>query len=170
MKKIILLLGIVSLLLNVSCSTTNHSYRANSIADKPVIAGQNIVDTKLDLKNKIELTSSKRNTVNEAIDEAYYRAIVDNNIDLVVDPIFEITTTDKILFWGGKSTAKLTGFGAKYDNSRSKVEAIKELKSVDTTDVKKFNAIYYNVNTDGTEISKSSTSKSGGIFGLFFGK
>ena len=130
MKKIFLSLGVVALSLLASCSTTSHTYRANAIADKPVIAGQNIVDTKLDLTNKIELTSSKRNTVSEAVDEAYYKAIVDNNIDLVVDPIFEITTTDKILFWGGKSTAKLTGFGAKYDNSRSKVEAIKENKDV----------------------------------------
>lgn len=168
MKKIILSFGALTLL--ASCSTTSHSYRENSIADKNVIAGQVVVDTKLDLKNKIEVLSSKRNTVNEAIDEAYYKAINDNNIDLVVDPIFEITTTDKILFWGGKSTAKLTGFGAKYDNSRSKVEAIKDLKSVDTTDVKKFNAIYYNVNTDGTEIAKPSTTKKAGFFSMFFSK
>ena len=167
MKKIILSLGVMSLLL--SCSTTSHTYRANGIADKNVIAGQVVVDTKLDLKTKIEVVSSKRNTVGEAMDEAYYKAINDNNIDLVVDPIFEITTTDKILFWGGKSTAKLTGFGAKYDNSRSKVEAIKDLKSVDTTDVKKFNAIYYNVNTDGTEMGKSPATKRGGFLGLLLG-
>lgn len=168
MKKIILSFGALSLL--ASCSTTSHTYRENAIADKHVIAGQVVVDTKLDLKNKIEVLSSKRNTVNEAIDEAYYKAINENNIDLVVDPIFEITTTDKILFWGGKSTAKLTGFGAKYDNSRSKVEAIKDLKSIDTTDVKKFNAIYYNVNTDGTEIAKPSTVKKAGFLSMFFSK
>lgn len=168
MKKIVLSLSAAMLVLT-SCSTTSHTYRANSIADKNVIAGQVIVDTKLDVKTKVEVTSSKRNTVTEAMDEAYYKAIVDNNIDLVVDPIFEVVTTDKILFWGGKSTAKLTGFGAKYDNSRSKIEAVKELKAVDTTDIKKFNAIYYNVNTDGTQMGNTSSAKRGGFLGLILG-
>ena len=36
--------------------------------------------------------------MDEAIDEVYYKAISDNNIDVVVDPIFEVKTTDKILY------------------------------------------------------------------------
>ena len=32
----------------------------------------------------------------------------------------------KILFFGGKTTAKLSGFGGKYVNSRSKIDVIKE--------------------------------------------
>jgi len=168
MKKIILSFGAICLL--ASCSTTSHTYRSSTIADKQVIAGQVIVDSKLDVKEKITSISSKRNSVGEAKDEAYYKAITENNIDVVVDPIFEVTTSDKILFWGGKSIAKLTGFGATYVNPRTKVEAIKDLKSVDTTDVKKFNAIYYNVNTDGTEIVKPSTVKKAGFLSMFFSK
>jgi hypothetical protein len=68
--------------------------------------------------------------------------LVDNNIDVVVDPIFEVTTSDKILFFGGKSVAKLTGFGARYENPRNKLEAVKELKAIDTTDVEKFERLY----------------------------
>jgi hypothetical protein len=169
MKKFILPLGI-SLFMATSCSTTSHTYRTNTIADNSVIAGQVVVDTKLDTKNKLEVMSSKRNTVDEAIDEAYYKALTTNNVDLVVDPIFEIVTTDKVLFWGGKSTAKLSGFGAKYENSRSKIDALKELKTIDTTDVKKFNAIYYNIDTNGNNVSKPNSTKKGGIMGMIFGK
>jgi len=143
MKKIIFIfiatMGLVAL---NSCKSVGHTYRTVDVSKKNVIAQEVVVDVKLDLKNKISSTSSKRNSANEAIDEAYYKAIVDNNIDVVVDPIFEVTTTDKILFFGGKSVAKLSGFGARYENPRNKLEAVKELKTIDTTDVEKFDRLY----------------------------
>ena len=145
MKKIILIFmatfGLVAL---NSCKSVGYSYRTVDISKDNVIAQQVVVDVKLDVKNKISSTSSKRNTANEAVEEAYYKALVENNIDVVVDPIFEVTTSDKILFFGGKSVAKLSGFGARYENPRNKLEAVKELKTIDTTDVKKFNALYGN--------------------------
>lgn len=157
MKKIILFsiasLGLLSL---NSCKSVGHTYRTVDVSKKNVIAQEVVVDVKLDVKNKISSTSSKRNSVDEAIDEAYYKAIVDNNIDVVVDPIFEVTTSDKILFFGGKSVAKLTGFGARYENPRNKLEAVKELKTIDTTDVEKFERLYGK--NDGT---KSKNNKPG---------
>ncbi|HSI90554.1 MAG TPA: hypothetical protein VK927_05520 [Adhaeribacter sp.] len=155
------LLSALSLGLLASCSTTNYTYRSSDIADNSIIASQVVVDTKLDMSNKIEVVSSKRNTVQEAIDEAYYKAIAENRVDVVVSPIFEITTTDKVLFWGGKSTAKLTGFGARYENARSKINAIKELKGIDTTDVKKFMAIYENGNGSSSRGNINNHKKSG---------
>jgi hypothetical protein len=136
-----------------SCSSVAYSYRAVDVNKKNLITQEVVVDVKLDVKNKISSTSSKRKSVNEAIDEAYYKAIVDNNIDVVVDPIFEVNTTGKILFFGGKSVAKLTGFGARYENPRNKLEAVKELKTIDTTDVAKFERLY------GENIPKKSESK-----------
>jgi hypothetical protein len=154
MKKIILFsiasLGLLSL---NSCKSVGYSYRAVDVNKKNIITQEVVVDVKLDLKNKISSTSSKRKSIDEAIDEAYYKAIVDNNIDVVVDPIFEVTTTDKILFFGGKTVAKLTGFGARYENPRNKLEAVKELKTIDTTDVEKFERLY------GENIPKKSESK-----------
>lgn len=157
MKKLIV--PILSICFLFSCSSTSYTYRSVDISKDPVIAQQVVVDVKLDLKNKITSTSSKRNSVDEAIDEVYYKAISDNNIDVVVDPIFEVKTTDKILFFGGKSTAKLTGFGAKYDNARNKVDAVKELKTIDTTDVKKFNSLYGTSKVEKNNNSKLSSVK-----------
>ena len=162
MKKINLPLASLGLVI-ASCSSTNYTYRTSNIANQSIIANQAVVDIKLDVKNKIETVSSKKNTANEAMDEAYYKAITTNNIDIVVDPIFEVTTTDKILFWGGKSIAKLTGFGAKFENSRSKIDAIKELKPIDTTDVKKFNAIYYNQ----TKVNKNNANSNSAKISIF---
>jgi hypothetical protein len=156
MKKLIVPILSVSFLF--SCSSTSYTYRSVDIEKNDVIAQEVVVDVKVDLKNKITATSSKRNSVDEAIDEVYYKAITDNNIDVVVDPIFEVKTTDKILFFGGKSTAKLTGFGAKYDNVRNKIDAVKELKVIDTTDVKKFNSLY-----GSSKVEKEKNSKPSGV-------
>lgn len=157
MKKLIVPILSVSFLF--SCSSTSYTYRSVDISKDEVLAQQVIVDVKLDLKNKITSTSSKRSSADEAIDEAYYKAIADNNIDVVVDPIFEVKTTDKVLFFGGKSTAKLTGFGAKYDNARNKVDAVKELKTIDTTDIEKFNSLYGSSKVEKNKNGKISTIK-----------
>jgi len=168
MKKIILPITISILALTASCSTTNYSYRSAKINGNNVLSNKTVVDTKVNLNNKIESTSSKRNTPQEAVEEAYYKAIVDNNVDFIVDPIFEVTTTDKILVFGGKSTAKLTGWGGKYSNSRSKIEAIKELSSIDTLDIKKFNEIYINSNEYTQDRSVSPIKN--GLLNLFLKK
>ena len=140
MKNFIILIS--SIVLLSSCSSTNYTYRDNFIQDKPIITSEVVVDVKLDVNKKVESTSSKRKTVELAKNEAYYKAITENNIDVVVDPIFEVKTSDKILFFGGRSTAKLKGFAGYYVNPRTKVEAIKELKLVDTLDIHKYNNIY----------------------------
>ena len=143
MKNFIILIS--SIVILSSCSSLNHTYRDNSIQNKPVMTSEVVVDVKVDLSKKVESTSSKRKTVELAKNEAYYKAITENNIDVVVDPIFEVKTSDKILFFGGKSTAKLKGFAGYYINPRTKVEAIKELKLVDTLDIHKYNNIYMGI-------------------------
>jgi hypothetical protein len=145
MKKVQLKIVVIALLfIMASCSTTQYSYRQSNIPKKDLISGEVVVDTKLDLTKKVEATSSTRNSVEEAKEEAYYKAITQNNIDVVIDPIFEIRTAGRFLVFGGKSTAKISGFGATYTNPRSKVDAINELSKVDTTNIQKFNAIYLN--------------------------
>jgi hypothetical protein len=143
MKNLIILICFVVFL--SSCSSTNHTYRDNFIQNKPVVTSEVIVDVKVDLNKKVESTSSKRKTVELAKSEAYYKAISENNIDIVVDPIFETRTSDKFLFFGGKTTVKLKGFAGYYINPRTKVEAIKELKLVDTLDIHKYNNIYMGI-------------------------
>ena len=130
-------------LMLASCSTSKYTYRDTVINNKSVLSNQLMVDTKVDLSKKIQSSSSKRESPEAAVEEAYFKAITENNIDVVIDPIFEVKTTDKFLFFGGKSTAKLIGFGGKYENIRTKTEAVMELKKVDTLDIKKFNDINY---------------------------
>jgi hypothetical protein len=126
-----------------SCSVTNHTYRAVQITKESVVAEDVVVDVKVDLSKPIKSTSSKRNSADEATHEAYYKALTENSIDLVVDPIFELTTTDTFLFFGGKYVAKLTGFAGYYANPRSKREAVKELQSTAVKDIVCFDKFYF---------------------------
>ena len=137
MKKFLIVVGFG--LLMASCSTTQYTYRETEINHRSIIANDVVVDVKVDLNKKIQATSSKRNSVELAKSESYYLAINQNDIDIVVDPIFEITSS------GRKYTAKLSGFAGYYTNPRNKTDAIKELKSVDTLDIHKFNNIYLGI-------------------------
>ncbi|OYU85555.1 MAG: hypothetical protein CFE24_01235 [Flavobacterium sp. BFFFF2] len=130
------------MVLACSCSSTSYSYRKSDIENHDVLTGEVVVDIKLNFTKKIEATSSPRNTVEEAKQEAYYKAITQNNVDVIVDPIYEVTTIDSFLFFGGTNTAKVVGYGAVYANPRTKVEAINELGKTENANVNKFNSIY----------------------------
>jgi hypothetical protein len=120
-----------------SCSTTNYTNRSITIDKNPVITNDIVVDIKVDVKKSVTATSSERETVELAKNEAYYNAITEQNIDIVVDPIFVITTT------GGMSIAKLTGYAGYYSNPRTKTDAVKELQSIKLEDVTTFQRMFY---------------------------
>ena len=64
--------------------------------------------------------------------EAKYLAIVNNNIDIVVDMVYKIEKK------GLKYRATITGFAGYYKNSRTLYEDIKLLEKVKKEDVEKY--------------------------------
>ena len=53
------------------------------------------------------------------MEEAYFNAIIENNIDVLVDPIYSVSTTKGFLFFfGGKSEATVNGYAGYYHNAR----------------------------------------------------
>jgi len=141
MKKAFKLLLVSVLLFSIfSCSTTNsvsrYTYRTGDIHKRNIISSTPVVDVKIDLDKKITQSSSEQSTEKNAKSEAYYKAIQNNNIDIIVDPIYEVTkTSDKYI-------ATIIGFAGYYENPRSKVDVIRELRDVDTLDIKKYNYLF----------------------------
>ncbi len=125
MKKNILVKELLFLVLSVvilsSCDTYKHSYRQSNIPDQKVKVADKIgVELVMDDKKIITATSSHRHGSEKAAkDEAYFMAITQNDIHVLVDPIYKVTTSSKILIFGGKSTAEVTGFAGYYRNPRS---------------------------------------------------
>jgi uncharacterized protein YjgD (DUF1641 family) len=117
-----------------SCSSYKHTHRLSQIPEKSVVIADKVgVELKVDENKVVQATSTKRHaSPQDAKDEAYYNAIVNNNIHVLVDPIYKIQTSARILFIGGKSTATVTGFAGYYQNPRSYKEIKDELEAEDT--------------------------------------
>lgn len=127
-------LGLVTIVASSSCASSKHSHRISQIADKNVTIADKIgVELKID-ENKVIQASSTRShkSSSDAKDEAYYNAITNNNIHVLVDPIYKTITAPKILFFGGKSRSTVTGFAGYYENPRSYKEITDELESEKT--------------------------------------
>lgn len=141
MKKINFLIFVAFSILATSCSKNYYSHRSVNVERKDFMVTPVVADISVDFSKKISATSTKLKTVNAAKDMAYYKAVTENNIDVLVDPIYNIEQTDKILFWGGKVTASISGFGAKYTNTRKLNEVVKDY-NIDTNAVKNFKKLY----------------------------
>ena len=159
-----------------SCSKNYYSHRSVNIDRKNFMVTPVIADLNVDFSKKISATSTKQKTVNAAKDMAYYKAVTENNIDVLVDPIYNIEQTDKILFWGGKVTASISGFGAKYTNTRKLNEVVKDY-NMDTNSVNNFKKLYdLQTNTtnpnppaEGSSFEKVANPKKSGILLMILG-
>ena len=68
-------------------------------------------------------STKKHKTSNLAIDEAYFNAIIENEIDLLVNPITSVKKTNQFLFFfGGYAEAQVTGYAAYFKQAITKDE------------------------------------------------
>jgi hypothetical protein len=93
------------------------TYRYIDIQQVDIVA-ENFV-AEIDFGPVIRVVSAKSNKkhkkVSLAKDEAYFNAIVDNEIDVLIDPIYSIKKKRRILF-GGNAEATVVGFAGYYKN------------------------------------------------------
>lgn len=122
---------LVTVVVMTSCNSYKHSYRESNIPNKKVNVADKVgVELEMDESKVIRATTTRRHaSVQDAKDEAYYNAITQNNIHVLVDPIYKVTTSGKILIFGGKSTAEVIGFAGMYKNARSYQEILDEEKA-----------------------------------------
>lgn len=120
--------------ITTSCSSFKHTHRLSQIPEKNVVIADKIgVELRIDENKVVQATTTKRHSSpNDAKDEAYYNAIVNNNIHVLVDPIYRVQTSARILIFGGKSTATVSGFAGYYQNPRSYKEIQDEQDAVDS--------------------------------------
>ncbi|MBU3682143.1 MAG: hypothetical protein FGM16_09420 [Flavobacterium sp.] len=119
-----------------SCNVTSYTNRNISIDKNDLITNNVVVDVKVEHAKIVTATSGVRESIELAKNEAYYKVITEKNIDIVVDPIFEISTI------GTKYTVKVTGFAGYYTNPRSKIDAVKEFKAVKAENINAFDKMY----------------------------
>jgi hypothetical protein len=114
-------LGLLIISGSYSCSSSKHSFRVSEIPDKNVVVADKIsVELRID-ENKIIQASSSRSHkyAQDARNEAYYNAITNNNIHVLVDPIYKTV----------KSRSTVTGFAGYYENPKSYKETLDALEA-----------------------------------------
>jgi hypothetical protein len=95
------------------------THRFIEINQADVVAHNFVADIDLGNEFKVITATSNKNhkDINLAKDEAYFNAVVDNQIDVLVDPIYTIKKRGRILFFfGGFVEVKVVGFAGYYKN------------------------------------------------------
>ncbi len=177
MKKQILRISVFAFasLALTSCSSYSHSYRMSEVPDRDIsVAEKYVVDIKHDFTKIVRAESGKHKSPSAAREEAYYKAIVDNNIHVVVDPIYRIEIGPKFLIFGGKSRASIVGFAGYYQNPRGlsklesdnfdqKIKNLEKLSKISSLGQEQNET--YIIDTKGATCCNGTDGKSSGQFG-----
>lgn len=108
-KKSMLFVAVAASL--ASCSTYDHSFRKIDVGQKNSINAKIQVDVAVtpDFSKRLKSQSTKNHrSAQAAKDEAYYNAIVENQIDVLISPIYSVTER------GGVCDATVHGYAGYY--------------------------------------------------------
>ena len=123
-----------------SCTAYHYTARQSDIVRQNIQATPTIVDVVTDYAKRVEATSDWQLSKEDAMNECRFRAITENDIDIVVDPIFKIECK------GAKSRgykATLTGYAGYYANPRGLIDDIKTFRDISKEDIEKY-LIFHN--------------------------
>lgn len=123
MKINLIILTIVLLFLS-ACSTYKYTSRvAETQTGNNISITPSVTDVKIDFSKKITAISDIQQGQEAAKQNAYYKAVKDNSIDILVSPIYEM----EIISNGsaGKCKATVYGYAGYFANSRTASEAKK---------------------------------------------
>jgi hypothetical protein len=117
--KFLFLCLLVSLAFQAQEISGEHTFRCIDIKNVEIVA-ENFV-AEIDFGPIIKVVSGKsikkHKSARLAKDEAYFNAIVDNEIDVLIDPIYAVRKKGKFLFvFGGYAEATVVGFAGYYKN------------------------------------------------------
>ncbi len=152
------------------CSTYQYTARTLGVDRQPVGTKEIAVEVVPDYERVVTATSDFQLTKNDAIREAEYRCLTDNEIDVIVDPIVKIVREP--LQPQKKYKATVTGFAGNYREAKAGVDAVKEYEK---EDIEKYRLLYdpdfakyyynhgtgdvYNINSTVPSVIKGSAPK-----------
>ena len=129
MKKIIYTLLLTSFM--TSCTFYKYTNQDSSEPDRVNTISNNVsltakkdfaVDVRIDLDKIVTGVSQNHADENDARNEAYYNCIVENDIDLVIDPLFKKITNEAPgifkMFYKNQYRYEIRGYAGYYENPR----------------------------------------------------
>ena len=97
------------MLMQVSCSSYSYTSRSTDVRQRVINSSQATADLEINFQKKVTASSDWQKTPKQAMQHAIYQCIMNNNIDVVVDPIFQVETRSMT-----GSRATVTGFAGNY--------------------------------------------------------
>jgi len=135
MKKSILLGTSAVLVVLTGCTTVQYTARQTTVARHDIQATPTVVDITTDYAKRVEASSDWQMSKEDAMNECRFRAITENDIDIVVDPIFKI---ERKAMKRRSYKATLTGYAGYYTNPRTLIQDIKTFKDLSQEDIEKY--------------------------------
>lgn len=77
-------------LVQSGCTSYSYTSRSTRVNQNDIYASEQVADVTVDYKKKITATSDFQKFPNQAKQQAIYQCIMDNGVDVIVDPIFKI--------------------------------------------------------------------------------
>lgn len=138
---------IIAVLLFTSCKSVSYQARNVDVINRDIVSSPTVVDINVDLTKRVSYSDQHfvkypqaigKNQVEEcALQAARYNCIMQNNIDVVVDPVYKISFKGK-----NKAKIELTGIAGYYKDPRSVYNDVKSFENIDMETVKKY--LYFN--------------------------
>ena len=148
-----------------SCGTYQFTSRRVEVALAPIQTTPLVADLKVDFSKKITTYSSWMKSTSEAKGDAYLKAITENNIDVLVDPIYKIESKPRFIIFFPRSQATVYGFAGIYENPRSKLSLINEFSAIEKENIEKYNLVMgFNATANG---EFGAEPKKKGLFSFF---
>ncbi|MCQ2324435.1 MAG: hypothetical protein MJZ53_06310 [Paludibacteraceae bacterium] len=124
-------------LLMTGCTTYSYTSRSAAIRGTEISSRSLGAEINVDFSRKVTATSDPQILKADAINEAQYKCINENNIDVVVDPIYKIEFN---MFHKKAYKATVVGYAGTYKQVPTGVDAVVE-KNYNIEDIEKYKLI-----------------------------
>jgi hypothetical protein len=111
------------LLVQVGCTTYSYTSRSTSVNQRVINSSQATADMDINYKKKVTATSDFQKFPNQAKQQAIYQCIMNNDIDVLVDPIFQVENRP---ITGYRAT--VTGFAGYYKEGMNGLDEVIDKK------------------------------------------
>ncbi|MGM9810621.1 MAG: hypothetical protein ACI30J_07125 [Paludibacteraceae bacterium] len=151
MKKKLLVVSLLMVWLLSSCgvvsNTTTYSGRTRYVAGGSILERSQTTEVDVDFSHRVSAISSWQASKSAAREDAAHQAIVNNQIDVVVEPIWKYTYSPMFKKTDGAPwypcyKAELVGYAGHYKKATSFREELQQLKEVDMETIEKFQMLY----------------------------
>ena len=129
-------IGVIGLMMN-SCTTYSYTSRSTSVRLNTMQSENLGAEVDVDFSRKVTGSSDAQVLKIDAINEAQYKCINENNIDVIVDPIYKIEFN---MFQKRAYKATVVGYAGMYKQVKTGVDAVVE-KNYKVEDIEKYKLI-----------------------------